>query len=96
MNRIEIIANVALEEDLFELMKSKGAGKYYTRMNNVHGEGCTEPKMGSAVWPEENFVLIMFCEEEETNILKESVLELRSAHQLTGIQMFIIPGVQGG
>ena len=45
MNRVEIIANNALEEDLLGFLVKKGIGKYYTRFNNVHGRGFSNPKM---------------------------------------------------
>ena len=91
MNRVEIIANNALEENLMGLLEKKGIGQYYTRFNNVHGRGFTNPKMGSAVWPEEDFVIVIYCEDEKAQTVKEAVKTLRKAHPAAGIQVFSIP-----
>lgn len=94
MNRVEIISNVALEEDLFEMMRAAQVGKHYSKLNSVHGEGYTDPKMGDAIWPEENIILIIYCEDDELSSLKTIVTNLRKGHSDSGIRMFILPGVE--
>jgi len=88
MKRLEIIGNRSIEEDLFELFDKKGVVKKYTKFPFVHGVGSTTPKQGDPVWPEENFLLIIYCDEEEASIIRETVKELRAYFPTEGLRMF--------
>ncbi len=88
MKRLEIIANQAIEEDLFELFTSRGIGKKYTKIPIAHGAGTTTPKQGDPIWPEENFILIVYCDEEEAVKIRETVKELRGYFPTEGIRLF--------
>ena len=91
MLRLEIIANNAVEEDIMEALEESGSGKFYTRLNNVHGAGYSDPKMGNPVWPEENFILIIYCSEEEGEVVKKAVASVREKFPDEGIRCFCIP-----
>jgi hypothetical protein len=91
MLRFEIIANNAVEEDIMEALIKSGAGKFYTRLNNVHGSGYSDPKMGDPVWPEENFILIIYCSDEEGKTVVSSVESVRGKFPNEGIRCFCIP-----
>ena len=65
MLRIEIISNHSVEENILDALKDHGVGKYYTLYPNVTGIGTCGPRMGDAVWPEQNFVMVIWCEKEE-------------------------------
>jgi hypothetical protein len=90
MKRVEIIANRSVEEDLMEAFASAGIAKAYTRIPVVHGSGRSDPKMGDAIWPEENFVLLVYCDEAEASRMAEVVGEIKLKFPHEGIKVFII------
>jgi hypothetical protein len=91
MLRIEIIANHSVEENILEALKKEGAGKYYTKIPSVFGVGGTGPRMGDAVWPEENFSLVIWCEEEEARAIGRAVASVKEHFPGEGIKVFGMP-----
>ena len=92
MLRIEIIANHSVEENILEALKDHGVGKYYTVYPNVHGVGTSGPRMGDAIWPEENFSLIIWCEEAEALAINQAVDSVKEHFPNEGIKVFGLPG----
>ena len=90
MKRLEIIANRSVEADLFDLFAKKGVARHYTRIAEAYGSGNSGPKMGNHVWPEENFVLIVYCEDEEARKICEAIAELKDFFKEEGIKLFEI------
>ncbi|MDR2079546.1 MAG: hypothetical protein LBP74_07495 [Treponema sp.] len=88
MIRIEIIANHSVEENILEAFAAENVGKYYTRYPNVMGVGRSGPKMGDAIWPEENFVLVVWCEEEEGRGIERAVAKVKERFPDEGIKLF--------
>ena len=91
MLRIEIIANHSVEENILEALKKEGVGKYYTKYPGVLGVGSAGPRMGDAVWPEENFALIIWCEEEEAQAIQRAVARVKEKFPGEGIKVFGMP-----
>ncbi|MFW6343808.1 MAG: PG0541 family transporter-associated protein [Sediminispirochaetaceae bacterium] len=90
MKRIEIIANRSIEEDMFEAFAKAEVAKHYTKIPEVMGAGNSGPRMGDHVWPEENFILIVYCEEPEAEKIKEVIGELKEFFKGEGIKLFEI------
>ena len=90
MKRVEIIANRSIEEDLMEAFSSAGIVKAYTKIPVVHGKGRSDPKMGDAVWPEENFILLVYCDSGEAKRIEETVVQLKTKFQNEGIKIFVM------
>ena len=88
MIRIEIIANHSVEENILEALAKEEAGKYYTKLPNVLGAGSSGPRMGDSVWPEENFALIIWCEEPEAKKIKRAVDQVKEQFPGEGIKLF--------
>ncbi|WP_010259495.1 PG0541 family transporter-associated protein [Treponema primitia] len=88
MIRIEIIANHSVEENILEAFALENVGKYYTRYPNVMGVGRSGPKMGDAIWPEENFVLVVWCEEDEARGIERAVAQVKERFPGEGIKLF--------
>jgi hypothetical protein len=88
VKRIEIIANRSVQEELFDLMTRSGVGASYTLVPQVHGAGQSEPKQGDNVWPEYNFMLIVYCDEAEAAGIVEAVRELKRIFPDEGIRLF--------
>ena len=88
MIRVEIIANHSVEEDMFEAFKLEGVGKYYTKYPNVHGAGSSGPRRGDAIWPEDNFAIVVWCEEDEARGLARAVARVKEHFPKEGIKIF--------
>ncbi|MDR2029462.1 MAG: hypothetical protein LBP93_07990 [Treponema sp.] len=88
MIRVEIIANHSVEENILEALAAEKAGKYYTKYPNVYGVGSTGPRMGDAIWPEENFAMVIWCEEEEARGIARAVAFVKERFPDEGIKLF--------
>ena len=88
MKRIEIVANQSIETDLFEAISRRGAGKKFTRIPGVMGAGNSDPKMGDHIWPEENIIILIYCDEEEAALLKDAVTEVKENFPREGLKLF--------
>jgi hypothetical protein len=88
MFRIEIIANHSVEENILEALVKENAGKYYTKFPSILGVGSAGPRMGDPVWPEENFALIIWCEEEEARAIERAVNSVKEKFPGEGIKLF--------
>ena len=87
-HRIEIIANMSIEEDMFDLFKRRDIVKYYTKIPMVYGVGSSGPRRGDHIWPEENFILVVYCSKEEADKIKQAILELKTFFKQEGIKLF--------
>ncbi|MDR0302056.1 MAG: hypothetical protein LBI04_07085 [Treponema sp.] len=88
MIRIEIFANQSVEEDLLEAFSREQVAKSYTKIPNIYGVGSSGPRMGDAVWPEENFSLVIWCEEDEAKTIKHAVEAVKEKFHDEGIKIF--------
>jgi hypothetical protein len=91
MYRIEIIANRSVEENLLDALKDEGAGKFYTKYPNALGVGASGPRMGDAIWPEENFVMVVWCEEDEARAIARAVARVKEHFPGEGVKLFGLP-----
>lgn len=88
MKRIEIIGNRSIEEDLFDNFRKKAIVKHYTKIPIVHGVGTSGPKNGDNIWPEENFLIIVYCTDGEAEKILKSVKEVKSYFKDEGLKLF--------
>jgi len=88
MIRAEIIANHSVEENILEALAKEDAGKYYSKYPGILGAGHSGPRMGDAIWPEENFVLVIWCEEEEIRGIVRAIARVKEKVPGKGIKLF--------
>ncbi len=91
MIRLEIIANKTVESDIYEALLQVGKDVHYSRLDGVHGRGHSDPKKGDAVWPEENFIYIIYTDDDTARKLIGFVSELKERFTREGIRVFAIP-----
>jgi hypothetical protein len=91
MIRVEIIANHSVEENILEALKDEGVAKFYTKFPRVNGIGSTGPRMGDAIWPEENFALVVWCEEDEARGIERAMLRVKQHFPDEGVKVFGLP-----
>lgn len=87
--RVEIIFSQAVKEDFFDIFRREKVAYNYTVVSNVTGSGCSNPKMGDAIWPQLNELMIIFCSEEEANKIVEVVQMVRKIYPAEGIACFL-------
>jgi nitrogen regulatory protein PII len=90
MCRLEIIANNTVEEDIQKALNDVEDGFYYTRVNNVHGRGGSSPRMGDAVWPEENFIYTIYTDDGTAKKMVDAIREVKKKFIIEGIKVFKI------
>jgi len=90
MKRLEIIANSSVEDSLFEAFAEREVARYYTKVPVVHGIGSSGPRKGDHVWPEENFLLIIYCEEQEARGIREAVDAVKAQFPDEGMKLGMI------
>ncbi len=90
MKRLEIIANRSIQADMFDAFKKADIVKHYTLIPIVLGIGNSGPRMGDHIWPEENFSIIVYCENSEAEKIKNVVSELKGFFTNEGIKLFEI------
>jgi len=88
MIRVEIIANNSVEENVLEALAKEQVGKFYTKISGVLGVGSAGPRMGDAVWPEENFSLVIWCEEDEARGIQRAIVNVKEKFPGEGIKLF--------
>ena len=88
MKRIEIIANRSIQDDMLDAFKKADIVKHYTLIPIVLGIGNSGPRMGDHIWPEENFSLTVYCENQEADKIKSVISELKSFFTTEGIKLF--------
>ena len=91
MKRIEIIANRSILDDMLDAFKKADIVKHYTLIPIVLGVGNSGPRMGDHIWPEENFNLIVYCDDQEADKIKIVITELKEFFTLEGIKLFELP-----
>ena len=94
MVRVEIIANRSVEENILDAIKFENVGKYHTKYPNILGVGNSGPRMGDAIWPEENFIFVFWCGEEELLSIERAVAYVKKKFPNEGIKMYSLPGAQ--
>lgn len=91
MIRLEIISNNTIELDLIEELESINKDIHYSKISAVHGKGNSSTKKGDAIWPEENFIFIIYCDEEIAKLYIDSVATLKKRFKQEGIKVFSVP-----
>lgn len=87
--RVEIIFSQAVEEDFFEIFRHEKIGYHYSKIDNVTGSGFSNPKLGDAIWPQLNEMMIIYCQKDEAEKIIEVVKNLREHYPAEGIACFL-------
>lgn len=90
MRRVEIIGAQAILDDVIEALTHFKVPMHYTIIPAAHGKGNTIPKLGDDVWPEENFILIMYCEDEILSRIEQALELVKKKYDHEGIGFFVI------
>ena len=92
MYRAEIISNQSVQEDLIELLEENIPGIQYTLIPEIHGRGTKTKKLGDTIWPEMNFVLFSYVQDDEAVKVKNAVEAIKKRFPNEGISVFFTKG----
>ena len=91
MNRLDVILDQTIEDIFIERLNQKLPKAPYTLIRGALGTGASGPRMGTAVWPEENSLFVIYAGEEATETIRGILNDMRSAHPNNGITAFAAP-----
>ena len=94
MIRFEIIANRSVQDDILEGLEAAIPQFLYSVVPVVHGRGSGTRKLGTATWPEENFLLIAYVDDEQAKILRKVVSATKARFPTEGIKLFELVGAR--
>lgn len=90
MTRIEIISNKSVEEDITETLENYVPGILYTTIPLAYGRGKNDRKLGTSTWPEKNFIMISYVEDDQVEKIKLVVEGIKEKFPEEGIKLFCI------
>ena len=89
LKRVELIFSAAVEEDFMEGFKKKKIASHFTKISGVTGAGFSNPKLGDAVWPQLNEMIIVYCAKDEAEKIIGLAKDLRGRYPTEGIACFV-------
>ena len=92
--RAEIISNQSVQEDIVERLEKELPSLQYTVIPEIHGRGVRTKKLGDTIWPEMNFVLFAYVEEEAARKIKEVIEAVKQRFPNEGISLFFTKAVE--
>ncbi len=90
MYRLEIIANKSVEEDITDALEQYIPEILYSIVPLVYGRGGNDRKLGTSTWPETNFLLVSYIEDEHLATAKAVIKAVKGRFKGEGIKLFII------
>ena len=90
MTRCEIIANQSVQDEIVSLMEEHSPGVLYTIIPTVVGRGKNSYKMGNGTWPETNFILVSYIEDEHIAMMKAIIKAVKERFTDEGIKLFLV------
>jgi nitrogen regulatory protein PII len=90
MKRLELIANASTQEDIQDALEAAVDRFYYSVIPVVHGRGRQLRRLGTATWPEENFMLISYVEDTDAETVRGVLATIKARFPTDGIKFFIL------
>jgi hypothetical protein len=89
MKAVLIMHNVAIDEEVNEMLGSVGID-CYTKFTNTLGKGrLSEPHLGTDVWPGVNYGTFVAADEANAKKIMESVRQMRKKLGSEGVKAFM-------
>lgn len=93
MKRIEIMMTQAIEVDFIDYYKkvcqTEKCKCKFTKVDNIMGQGNTNPKMGDSIWPQLNVMFIIYCDDEMAGRIAAIMEKLHNQYVGEGAAAFI-------
>ena len=89
MKAVLIVHNVAIDEEVNEILESVGIN-CYTKFTNTLGRGqISEPHLGTDVWPGINFSTFVVTEQSKAKEVMANVRRMREKLGSEGVKAFM-------
>jgi hypothetical protein len=88
MKRVEVIASESVQAEILKALAAAVPGIEYTLIPEAHGAGRRAKKEGTNVWPELNFVLFSYLEDDRAAAALRAVEAIRGRFPGEGISAF--------
>lgn len=92
MYRAEIVSNQSVQDDITESLEKEIPDIQYTLIPEVQGRGLKTKKLGDTVWPEMNFILFAYIEDEDAKKVKDVIAQIKERFPNEGISLFFTKG----
>jgi hypothetical protein len=90
MTRLEIVANQSVQEEVVTTLKTAVPGITYTLIPVAHGRGGEDWRLGTTVWPEENFVLFTYQDDGVVELLRLLLVDLKTRFPREGMKWWSV------
>jgi len=90
MKRMELIANCSVENEIIGALEETIQDFYYILLPQVQGRGKTKYRLGTATWPELNFLLISYLDDNDALKAQAAVHGVKEKFPREGIKLFIM------
>jgi len=90
MKRMELIANKSVEKEIIEALEKNIEDFYYTLIPQLHGRGKGNYKLGTATWPELNFMLVSFLDDPDALEAEKIIRDVKERFPREGIKLFMM------
>ena len=90
MIRAEIFANKSAQDELLSALESVLPDFAYSLIPLAHGRGHSGQKAGTPVWPEENFIVVLYLEDEQEGVVRTMVQLVKQRLRREGIKLFVL------
>ena len=94
MYRVEIISNKSVEEDITEALEQYVPGILYTKVPLVYGRGGDDYKLGTTIWPETNFLMVSYIQDDQLEIVKAVIKAVKERFKSEGIKVFAVQSLE--
>lgn len=89
MIRAEIIANQSVQDNIVDSIELSVPGIRYTILPLVYGRGRKDRKLGTTTWPETNFMIISYIDENKSEPFCRAVFDVKRQFPCEGIKLFL-------
>ncbi|HSV56323.1 MAG TPA: hypothetical protein VLH39_04355, partial [Magnetospirillaceae bacterium] len=87
MKRLEIVANKSVRDELVDALERALPDFYYTIVPLVHGQGRQRRRLGTATWPEENFLLLAYLPDAACRAARDATAAVKRRFPKEGIKI---------
>jgi len=89
MKRLELFANQSIREEIVRSLEQQ-IGLRYSLIPAVHGRGGDDWKLGTTVWPEENFMVISYLDDSQAEVILQALELIKSRFPREGLVYFFM------
>ncbi|MCR5289040.1 MAG: hypothetical protein K6E51_03515 [Treponema sp.] len=90
MIRVEIIANQSVQDEIVNNLVKVIPDFYYSIIPLVHGRGKDSFKLGTTTWPETNFILIAYIQDDAEHSVQTVIEYIKKKFTTEGIKLFVL------